>query len=144
MVKSERLQAREVEPTPSSAWLVGIAAWFIPGSGHLMLKTWGRAALMGGVVWFCFIVGLAMGGHLFDLTGGPGSSPLLQVPPMIADLGSGILYTVCWLFGYGFADDPTQAARATYEYGTNFLLIAGLLNYLTMLDAFDIAARRHS
>ena len=93
---------------------------------------------MGGVVWFCFIVGLLMGGHLFDLSTGQGSSALLQVPPMIADLGSGAL------MGYGFADDPAQAARATYEYGTTFLLIAGLLNYLTMLDAFDIAAGRHS
>jgi hypothetical protein len=143
LVKSERLEA-EVEPTPSSAWLVGIAAWFVPGSGHLMTKKWGRAALMGGVIWLSFFIGLAMGGHMFDLTTGQGSSVLLQVPPMIANLGSGVLYIVCWLLGYGFADDPVQAARATYEYGNTFLLIAGLLNYLTMLDAFDIAAGRHS
>jgi hypothetical protein len=45
---------------------------------------------------------------------------------------------------YGFADDPQQAARATYEYGNTFLLIAGLLNYLVMLDSFDIAAGRKS
>jgi hypothetical protein len=144
LVKSERLQVEHVEPTPGLAWIVGIAAWFVPGTGHLMVKKWGRAALMGGVVWFCFIIGLAMGGHLFDLSTGQGSSVLLQVPPMIADLGSGVLYIMCWLVGYGFADDPAQAARATYEYGTTFLLIAGLLNYLTMLDAFDIAAGRHS
>jgi len=30
----------------------------------------------------------------------------------------------------------------TYEYGNTFLLVAGLLNYLVMLDAFDIAAGR--
>ena len=143
MVKSERLEAEHVE-TPGSAWLVGLAAWFLPGSGHLLQKKWGRAALMGGVIWLSFFTGLAMGGHMFDLETGQGSSVLLQVPPMIADLGSGILYIVCWLAGYGFADDPVQAARATYEYGTTFLLIAGLLNYLTMLDAFDIAAGRHS
>ena len=144
MVKSERLEVEYVEPTPGSAWLIGLAAWFLPGSGHLLLKKWGRAALMGGVVWLSFFIGLAMGGHLFDLTTGQGSSVLLQVPPMIANLGSGVLYIICWLLGYGFADDPVQAARATYEYGNTFLLIAGLLNYLTMLDAFDIAAGRHS
>ena len=144
MVKSERLEVEHVEPTPGSAWLVGIAAWFLPGCGHVMLKRWGRAALMGGVVWLSFFIGLAMGGHMFDLETGQGSSALLQVPPMIANLGSGALYVVCWLLGYGFADDPVQAARATYEYGNTFLLIAGLLNYLTMLDAFDIAAGRHS
>ena len=144
MVKSERLPVQRVEPTPRSAWLVGLAAWFMPGSGHLLLNKWGRAALMGGVVWLCFFIGLAMGGHMFDLGTGQGSSVLLQVPPMIANLGSGALYIVSWLLGSGFADDPAQAARATYEYGNTFLLIAGLLNYLTMLDAFDIAAGRHS
>ena len=142
MANSERMQAERTEPTPSSAWAIGIAAWFIPGSGHLMLKKWGRAALMGGVIWFCFFVGLAMGGHMFDLSGSENSSVLLQVPPMIANIGSGALYLITWLLGIGFGDYPEQAARATYEYGNTFLLIAGLLNYLTMLDAFDIAVGR--
>lgn len=144
MVKTERLQADRIEPAPGSAWLVAISAWFIPGSGHLILRKWGRAALMGGVVWLCFFLGMAMGGHMFDLSTGQGSSVWLQVPPMIANLGSGALYIISWLLGTGFADDPQQAARATYEYGNTFLLIAGLLNYLTMIDAFDIAAGRHS
>lgn len=141
MVKTERLQADEVEPAPGAAWFMGAAAWFVPGLGHLLLKRWWRAALMGGAVWICFFVGMAMGGHLFDLNA-EGSSVLLQVPPMIANLGNGVLYVVSWLLDYGFKDDPAQAARATYEYGNTFLLIAGLLNYLNMLDAFDIAAGR--
>ena len=141
MVKTERMEAEEAEPAPGSAWLTGAAAWFIPGLGHVLQKRWGRAALMGGAVWVCFFVGMAMGGHLFDLST-ENSSALLQVPPMIANLGTGALYLVSWLLDYGFKDDPAQAARATYEYGNTFLLIAGLLNYLTMLDAFDIAAGR--
>jgi hypothetical protein len=99
---------------------------------------------MGGTVWLCFFLGLAMGGHMFDLSTGQGSSTWLQVPPMIANLGNGVLYAFFWLLDSGFADDPAQAARATYEYGTTFLLIAGLMNYLNMLDAFDIAAGRKS
>ena len=80
---------------------------------------------------------------MFSVSGGDTSlSTLLQVPPTIANLGSGILYLVCWFLGFGFADDPTHAALATYEYGNTFLLIAGLLNYLAMLDAFDISAGR--
>ncbi len=142
MVKSEKLEV--VEPTPGRAWLVGVAAWLVPGAGHVMVQRWHRALLMGGSVWLAFILGLAMGGHMFDLSTGQGSSPLLQVPPMIANLGSGALYLCCWLIGFGFADDPAHAARATYEYGNTFLLIAGLLNYLVMLDAFDIAAGRKS
>jgi hypothetical protein len=137
------MQAEQIDPAPGSAWLTGVAAWFVPGLGHLLLKKWWRAALMGGAAWVCFFVGMAMGGHLFDLNA-EGSSTLLQVPPMIANLGAGILYIVSWLLDFGFRDDPAQAARATYEYGNTFLLIAGLLNYLTMLDAFDIAAGRKS
>ena len=151
MVKSERLQAEAVEPAPGMAWLIGLAAWFIPGSGHLMLKSWGRAALMGGAVWLSFFIGLAMGGHMFDLTPDGVTTvsmfewaSMIQVPPMIANLGTGIAYVVCWMMDIGFRDDPVQAARTTYEYGNTFLLIAGLMNYLTMLDAFDIAAGRKS
>lgn len=138
MVKAERLQ---VEETPGTAWLMGLAAWIVPGLGHVLLKRWFRALLMGGAVWVCFFVGLAMGGHLFDLST-EGGWLILQVPPMIANIGAGALYIVSWVIGYGFADDPVRAARATYEYGNTFLLIAGLLNYLNMLDAFDIAAGR--
>jgi uncharacterized protein DUF6677 len=141
LVKTERMEAEEAEPAPGFAWLVGAAAWFIPGAGHLVQQKWWRAALLGGAVWICFFVGMGMGGHLFDLST-ENSSVLLQVPPMIANIGTGALYLVSWLLDYGFKDDPAQAARATYEYGNTFLLIAGLLNYLTMLDAFDIAAGR--
>ena len=135
------MQTEEAEPAPAFAWLIGAVAWFIPGVGHLIQQKWWRAVLMGGAVWICFFVGMGMGGHLFDLEA-EGSSALLQAPPMIANLGTGALYLVSWLLDSGFKDDPAQAARATYEYGNTFLLIAGLLNYLTMLDAFDIAAGR--
>lgn len=131
------------ESAPSRAWLMGLAGWLIPGLGHLLQGRWVRALLLGGTVWLCFLSGLWMGGHLFSVGGNEqGLSALLQLPPMIANLGSGILYIVSWLFGVGFADDPAHAARATYEYGNTFLLVAGLLNYLAMLDAFDVAAGR--
>jgi hypothetical protein len=122
---------------------MGIAAWLVPGLGHLLLGRWVRALLLGATVWLCFLAGIWMGGHLFTVGGNEqGLSALLQLPPMIANLGSGVLYIASWLFGVGFADDPAHAARATYEYGNTFLLVAGLLNYLAMLDAFDIAAGR--
>lgn len=124
---------------------MGTAGWILPGAGHLLQGLWGRALILGGTIWLCFVSGLMMGGHLFKYSGEEqGYSALLQIPPMIANLGAGLLYLVCWVLGTGFSDDPTQAARATYEYGNTFLLIAGLLNYLAMLDAFDISAGRKS
>ena len=141
-VESGRINA---ETAPARAWLMGIAGWLIPGLGHLLQGRWGRALLLGGAVWICFISGFLMGGHLFIYSGSePGSSSLLQIPPMIGNLGTGLLYIISWLTGLGFSHEQQQAALPTFEYGWTFLLIAGLLNYLCMLDAFDIAAGRKS
>src|SRR2546425_13302649 len=120
---------------------MGAAAWFFPGAGHMLQGRWGRAIVLGGAVWACFLGGILMGGHLFSVGGSEqGFAALLQIPPTLANLGSGALYLFCWIMGVGFADDPQHAARATFEYGNTFLLVAGLLNYLAMLDAFDISA----
>ena len=135
----------DIERAPSRAWLMGIAAWLVPGLGHLLQGKWMRALLLGGAVWVCFVSGFLMGGHLFKYSGSePGLTSLLQVPPMVGDLGTGLLYLVCWVMGYGFSNTAQQAALPTFEYGWTFLLVAGLLNYLAMLDAFDIAAGRKS
>jgi len=87
-----------------------------------------------------FVGGLLIGGHLFKMSGtDQGLSALLQLLPMSANFGAGLLYVFCWLTNTGFAE---QAQLVTYEYGNTFLLVGGLLNYLAMLDAFDIAAGR--
>jgi hypothetical protein len=136
-----RTEMVEDESAPASAWLLALSGWFVPGAGHLLQGRWGRGLLLGGAVYVMFAAGLILGGHLFPLLGryDEGYSVLLQVPPVIANLGAGILYLYCLLTNTGFAD---QAGRATYEYGNTFLLVAGLLNYLVMLDAFDIGAGR--
>src|SRR5207302_8561981 len=121
-----------------NAWLVAFAAWALPGAGHLLLRRWGRGLLLGGAVWGMFLTGLWLGGHLFTLASmDQGLAGLLQLLPMIANVGAGLLYVICWFANTGFAEN---AQRLTYEYGNTFLLVAGLLNYLAMLDAFDIAA----
>lgn len=129
---------------PADAWLLGLAAWIVPGAGHLLQGKWGRGLLLGGAVLVMFVVGLLVGGHLFGLGGREqdGLSGLLQVPPTIANFGSGLPYLVCWATDTGFMDTAEQAKRSTFEYGNTFLLVAGLMNYLSMLDAFDIRAGR--
>lgn len=126
--------------TSAFAWLVGLAAWAVPGAGHVLQGRWLRGLLLAGAVCIMFFMGMAFGGHLFNLSGGEGGlSGLLQIFPAIANLGSGLLYLLCWVTNTGFAE---HAERATFEYGNTFLLVAGLLNYLAMLDAFDIAVGR--
>jgi len=130
-------QTQNVE-TPRIAWLMGLAAWAVPGLGHVLQRRWMRGLLLGGAVWVMFFLGLWLGGHLFTVTD-HGLAALVQLLPMSANVGSGLLYLSCWLTNTGFAE---QAQRLTYEYGNTFLLVAGLLNYLAALDAFDIAAGR--
>lgn len=140
MVAKEIDRRSSREATPGRAWVVGIIAWLVPGAGHVMTGRWLRAVLLGGAVWAMFITGLMLGGHLFTVSSNDqGFSALLQLLPMIANIGTGALYIVCWLMNVGFTE---HAQRLTYEYGNTFLLVAGLLNYLAMLDAFDIAAGR--
>jgi hypothetical protein len=135
----------EREMAPANAWLYGALAWLMPGTGHIFQGRWGRGLLLGGAVWAMFITGLLFGGHLFGFTStDAGTNPLLQAAPAIANLGTGGLYLFCSLLGLNFAELPEQMRRATFEYGNTFLWVAGLLNYLSMLDAFDIAAGRKS
>ena len=136
---ANRIEKRNVE-TPKRAWLIGLAAWALPGAGHIIQKRWLRGILLGGAVWAMFLIGLWLGGHLYAVSGKEhGLSTLLQLLPMIANFGSGLLYLVCLVTNIGFTDN---AQLVTYEYGNTFLLVAGLLNYLATLDAFDIAAGR--
>ena len=122
------------------AWMAGVLTWAVPGAGHLLIGKTPRALILGGVVLFMFILGLSLGGHLY----GPHNSTdigLLAYVYGFCNLGLGLIYAVCLSAGAGLTD---QAARATAEYGNVFLIIAGLLNYLSALDAFDIAAGRKS
>lgn len=127
------------------AWLIGVGAWAVPGLGHLIQKRWVRGLFLGGAVWGMFLVGLSLGGHLFTV-GGREQGLAVLVPALwtVGDLGSGLLYVLCWILNLGFLDTPEAAARVTFEYGNTFLVVAGLLNYLATLDAFDIATGRKS
>lgn len=138
-------ETKNSERATADAWLVGAAAWAFPGAGHYLQGKWLRGLLITLVICGMFAIGLAFGGHLFGLgLQEAGTSKLLQLPPTIANLGTGILYLVCWASNSGFNDSAEYAKLATFEYGNTFLLVAGLLNYLAMLDAFDIAAGRKS
>lgn len=123
--------------TPSGAWAAGCLAWLVPGAGHIWQKRPLQGLLLGGAVWMMFAAGLALGGHLFDISD-TRNGALSQVFGFF-NLGTGALYIMSWMLGAGFTE---YAERATYEYGNTFLMVAGLLNYLVMLDAFDIRSGR--
>jgi hypothetical protein len=47
-------------------------------------------------------------------------------------------YFVAGALGYGNGD----VRAVTYEYGNAFLIVAGLLNLLVVIDAYDVALGR--
>ena len=124
---------------PVSQWAPALAlSWLVPGGGHLLLKRTGRGLLLMAAITSMFVCGLMMRGAMFQPQSGDFLTTLINTGGFIGDLASGILYLLSQWLGYAQVD----LAGADHDYGTKFLVTAGLLNILAMVDAFDIAARR--
>lgn len=118
-------------------WMVGLMAVLIPGGGHLWLKCFKRGVVAGGAIWLIFIIGVTIGGHLYGSANA--TTGFLSYVFSFCNMGSGLLYLASWLMGIGLEE---RAYLVTSEYGNVFLIVAGLLNYIFAIDAFDIAAGR--
>jgi hypothetical protein len=114
--------------------------WLIPGGGHFLLKRTGRGALLAAAITGMFVCGLLMRGAMFQPETGDLLTTLINVGGFIGDVCSGILYLLTAWLGYNQPD----VAGHVHDYGTKFLVTAGLLNVLAMVDAFEIAAGRKS
>jgi len=126
---------------PLQVWALPVlAAWVIPGGGHFLLGKRGRGLLILLSVSFMFFFGLAMGGAMFKPEKGDLLTTLINYGGFVGDVASGALYLVATMLGY----DQPDAAGHVHDYGTKFLVTAGLLNILAMVDAFEIAAKRKS
>ena len=137
--------AKEKKPKeplpPLKQWLGPVAlAWFVPGGGHFLLKRHGRAALLLVAITAMFLLWLMMRGTLFQPKTGDLLTTLIYCGGFLGNLASGILYMATVWFGYAQPD----VAGHVHDYGTKFLVTAGLLNVLAMVDAFEIAAGRKS
>jgi hypothetical protein len=118
-------------------WLPAVVlAWIVPGGGHFLLKRPGRGGLIAASVTAMFLLGLMMRGALFQPQTGDLLTTVIYVGGFIGNLMSGILYFVTVWLGYNQAD----VAGHVHDYGTKFLVAAGLLNVLAMVDAFEIAS----
>ena len=119
-----------------SGWLVllCLASWAVPGAGHLWLGRRARGLILLVALPVMFAIGLAIHGRLFPFDT---REPLVALAAL-ADLGIGATYFVAIALGFGAG----EVTRATYEYGNAFLIVAGLLNLLVVIDAYDIALGR--
>jgi hypothetical protein len=139
------MAAKQKEPKqpmpPIQLWAAPVAVgWLIPGGGHFLLKRRGRALLLFFPITLMFVCGLMMRGAMFSPQTGDLLTTLINCGGFVGDLASGILYLLSVWLGYSQPD----VAGAVHDYGTKFLVTAGLLNILAMVDAFEIAGGRKS
>jgi len=129
------VRATAAEDT-QTGWLVllCLAAWAVPGAGHLWLGRRSKGLIFLVALPLMFAMGLALKGRLFPFD----LSEWLVALAAVADVGIGLPYFMAKALGYG-----EGAVRAvTYEYGNAFLIVAGLLNLLVVIDAYDVALGR--
>jgi len=136
VVEEEVAEKHEAAPQPSLAKLIRlcIAGWLVPGWAHWLLgKKW-RALIFFVAIVAMFLLGLAMQGEFFSTQSGS----YLQTLGYFGELCVGVAMPAARFFGYS-GGDPFYVSS---DYGTAFLVAAGMLNFLTVLDAYDIAMGR--
>ena len=129
------MRATAAEET-QTGWLVllCLASWAIPGAGHLWLGRRSKGLIFLVALPVMFVMGIALHGRLFPFD----VSEWLVCLAAVADLGIGVPYFICGALGYGGG----EVRAITYEYGNAFLIVAGLLNLLVVIDAYDVAVGR--
>jgi len=119
---------------PPRAIRLAILAWVVPSAGHFALGRQRRAALFAVLIVVALIAGVYLHGNLYRPMPGQPLSWLAAAGAMGVGTPYLVLRTV-----FGYEGDPTAAG---FEYGTVFLLSAGLMNILLVLDTWDIATGR--
>jgi hypothetical protein len=110
-----------------------IAGWLVPGAGHFLLRKWGRGALLSVSILGMFVLGLAMQGKVYS-----NAHDILDILGLAGDLGSGLLYFGSRILGLGV----DQVQLTTADYGTRFIVVAGLLNVIAAVDAHNLRTGR--
>lgn len=111
--------------------LAPAVGWLIPGAGHLIQKRWIRGLLLLVSIVSMFLLGLAMQGRIYRANGGD----ILDILGFVGDVGAGGLYILTLANDWG----QGAIAFATADYGTKFMIVAGLLNFIAVADAYHIA-----
>ena len=123
-------------PYPAARRNLAVAvAWLVPGAGHIYLKRWNRGVLLLLAIVGMFVFGLLMRGKMFEPTDGDLFTMVLNYGGFAGTLASGAPYFLATWLGYSQPELPGAVA----DYGTKFLVCAGLLNVLALIDAYEIA-----
>jgi hypothetical protein len=131
MANSGKNELATGAPLSVMSVLAPAVGWLVPGAGHIIQGRWGRGLLLMVSICGLFVLGIAMQGHIYKPNGGD----LLDIVGFIGDIGAGALYIISRAMQWG----EDAIARATADYGTKFIIFAGLLNFISVADAYHIA-----
>jgi hypothetical protein len=125
----------------TSSWIAALAAgWIVPGAGHFLLRRQGRGILIFVSVTAMFLLGLMMRGPMFQPQGGDLLTTIIYYGGFLAHIASGALYFIAIALGYNQPD----VAGHVYDYGSKFLVGAGLLNVLALVDIYELGTGKKS
>jgi len=111
-----------------------ILGWLIPGAGHLLTRHWIRALLLFLAITTMFALGIAMQARVYT----PNTGDPLDMLGFAGDIGTGLLYFIARIFSLG--QSTVQLVPA--DYGTKFVVVAGLLNFVAAVDAHNLRIGR--
>ncbi|MBZ5597673.1 MAG: hypothetical protein LAN83_05065 [Acidobacteriia bacterium] len=129
--KSKEPPKPAAPPVTTMSVVAPALGWLIPGAGHLIQKRWIRGLLLMGSIVTMFVLGLLMQGRVYKPNGGD----ILDILGFVGDVGAGGLYIVTRAMDWG----QGAISHATADYGTKYLIVAGLLNFIAVADAYHIA-----
>lgn len=132
--KSTAVERPGVSADPARLAMITVFGWLVPGAGHLLTGRRGKGLVFLLALPLMFAIGLWLQGRLFPLEF---SDPLVFLGA-IANRGVGAPFLLAKFMDAGSG----TVTAASYEYGNTFLMTAGLLNFLVILDACDIARGR--
>ena len=131
------LNQRSANVDPGTMRIIApVAGWLLPGLGHFIQRRWTRGLLLMLAVFIMFFAGLGMQGKIYAFNTGD----LLDMLGFVGDIGSGLLYIVARAMDWGIGN----IHRAVADYGTKYLVVAGLLNVIAAVDAYHIAIGKKS
>ena len=153
---SDSVQKAEVTSPVTNVWslsVICVLGWIIPGLGHFLLRRHVRALIFLLLITFLFFWGLDLGAKIYQYE----PQQPLTFFALIAQVGMGLPYFIARFIAsyammhpaspfHGFAENfqfgNGNIESVTFEYGNTFTIVAGLLNFLVVLDAYDIAVGR--
>jgi hypothetical protein len=110
-----------------------LAGWLLPGAGHFLQRMWIRGTLLLLSIGGMFFLGIAMQGKVHS-----SADSILDMLSLVGDLGTGLLYLISRFLGLG----ATSVQVTTADYGSRFIVIAGLLNVIAAVDAHNLFTGR--